>query len=189
MLGSVGSGGAHWVLWAIVKPEVWHWWWQKLSENQDTRVLSEGSLSLFSKEQTTRDKNASRETRGLCLLHLPKRGDSSPDMGGSWVRRWLVAVFGIFLESRANEIHCFQRHRGCVSEGQQSRRMSRSWHEQLGEWWWTQEEQEASGACGERETALFSHILLKCMEESMGVVSQRHLEMNLEFRGKIGLRN
>ena len=32
-------------------------------------------------------------------------------------------------------------------------------------------------------------LVLKCTEKSMGVESQRHSEMNLEFRGKAGLRN
>lgn len=29
-------------------------------------------------------------------------------------------------------------------------------------------------------------LILKCTEKSAGVVSQRHLEMNLEFRGRQG---
>lgn len=41
---------------------------------------------------------------------------------------------------------------------------------------------------GEIELCLVM-LVLKCTEKSTGVESQRHSEMNLEFRGKTGLRN
>lgn len=62
------------------------------------------------------------------------------------------------------------------------------WRTLGNQWLVGQEANGVKGGGGERELCSVM-LILKCTEKSTGVVSQRHLEMNLEFRGKTGLRN
>lgn len=49
--------------------------------------------------------------------------------------------------------------------------------------------QQATEVCGGETELCFIMLILKCIKESMGVVSQSHFETHLEFRGKNEFRD